>query len=73
MPGNSITRRHASTTSTTTCFSTSASAIGRGVCGGTLEQLGEDVSEQLEIVPARFKVILHVRPRLVCTCCDCVV
>ena len=39
-------------------------------CGGTLRQLGEDVSEVLEYVPARFKVIRHVRPRLVCRCCE---
>ncbi|HEX7636459.1 MAG TPA: tyrosine-type recombinase/integrase [Noviherbaspirillum sp.] len=31
-------------------------------CGGALKHLGEDVSEQLEFVPARFKVIRHVRP-----------
>jgi redox-sensitive transcriptional activator SoxR len=28
-------------------------------CGGKLRQLGEDVSEVLEYVPARFKVIRH--------------
>ncbi|MBH3424729.1 IS66 family transposase [Pseudomonas gessardii] len=39
-------------------------------CGGTLRQLGEDVSEVLEYVPARFKVIRHVRPKLVCRCCE---
>ncbi|MHC8306389.1 IS66 family transposase zinc-finger binding domain-containing protein [Pseudomonas sp. PB3P13] len=38
-------------------------------CGGTLRQLGEDVSEVLVYVPARFQVIRHVRPRLVCRCC----
>jgi len=31
-------------------------------CGGQLRQLGEDVSEMLEYVPGRFKVIRHVRP-----------
>lgn len=30
----------------------------------------EDVSEVLEYVPARFKVIRHVRPKLSCTKCD---
>lgn len=39
-------------------------------CGGTLRQLGEEVSEVLEYVPARFKVIRHVRPKLVCRCCE---
>jgi transposase len=42
-------------------------------CGGALKRLGEDVSEQLEFVPARFKVIRHVRPKLACSCCDCIV
>jgi transposase len=42
-------------------------------CGGSLKPLGEDVSEQLEYVPARFKVIRHVRPKLACSCCDCIV
>lgn len=32
-------------------------------CGGELRKLGEDVSEMLEYVPARFKVIRYVRPR----------
>lgn len=36
-------------------------------CGGKLRQLGEDVSEVLEYVPARFKVIWHVRPKMVCS------
>src|SRR6516225_965897 len=38
-------------------------------CGGTLRLLGEDVSETLEYVPARFKVIRTVRPKL--SCADC--
>lgn len=42
-------------------------------CGGGLRQLGEDVSEQLEFVPASFRVIRHVRPKMACTCCDCIV
>lgn len=39
-------------------------------CGGKLKTLGEDVSEQLEYVPASFRVIRHVRPKLACACCD---
>ena len=39
-------------------------------CGGKLRQLGEDVSEQLEYVPASFKVIRHVRPKLACVRCE---
>jgi transposase len=42
-------------------------------CGGTLRTLGEDVSETLEYVPARFKVIRHVRPKLSCGGCDRIV
>jgi transposase len=42
-------------------------------CGGTLKKLGEDVSEMLEWVPASFKVIRHVRPKLCCTSCDVIV
>jgi transposase len=42
-------------------------------CGGALERLGEDVSEMLEFVPARFKVIRIVRPKLNCTRCDCII
>ena len=42
-------------------------------CGGNLKQLGEDVSEQLEFVPASFRVIRHVRPKLACACCDAIV
>jgi transposase len=42
-------------------------------CGGTLKKLGEDVSEILEWVPASFKVIRQVRPKLCCTGCDVIV
>jgi transposase len=42
-------------------------------CGGNLKYLGEDVSEQLEYVPASFRVIRHVRPKLACACCDTIV
>jgi transposase len=42
-------------------------------CGGRLRQLGQDVSEMLEYVPARFKVIRHVRPKLACVRCARVV
>jgi len=39
-------------------------------CGGELRSIGEDVAEMLEYVPASFKVIRHVRPRLACACCE---
>jgi transposase len=42
-------------------------------CGGTLKKLGEDVSEVLEWIPASFKIIRHVRPKLCCTGCDVIV
>jgi transposase len=46
---------------------------GCPACGGDLSKLGEDVSEVLEYVPARFKVIRHVRPKLSCSKCDVIV
>jgi transposase len=42
-------------------------------CGGKLRLLGEEVSEMLEYVPARFKVIRTVRPKLSCSGCSRVV
>jgi transposase len=45
---------------------------GCSACGGRLRQIGQDVSEQLEYVPARFKVIRHVRPKLACVDCEAI-
>jgi transposase len=45
-------------------------------CGTDVSEftrLGEDVSETLEWVPAHFKVIRHVRPKLTCRCCETIV
>ena len=42
-------------------------------CGGRFRLLGEDVSEVLEYVPARFKVIRQVRPKLSCASCERIV
>lgn len=42
-------------------------------CGSTFVKLGEDVSEMLEYVPAHFKVIRHVRPKLACSRCERIV
>ncbi len=40
-------------------------------CGGCLHCIGEDVSERLDIVPARFRVIVTRRPKYACrTCTD---
>jgi len=55
---------------TTTHHDASGPACGCSACGGKLRQLGQDVSEQLEYVPAHFKVIRHVRPKLACTRCQ---
>ncbi|WP_258181287.1 IS66 family transposase zinc-finger binding domain-containing protein, partial [Burkholderia multivorans] len=38
-------------------------------CGAPMKQHGEDVAEQLEYVPASFRVIRHGRPKLTCSCC----
>ncbi len=38
-------------------------------CGGAMKRIGEDVAEVLEYVPASFKVIRHVRPKLACAGC----
>src|SRR6516164_3171919 len=42
-------------------------------CGGELRRLGEDVSEMIEYVPGRYKVIRHVRPKLSCAACQKIV
>ena len=40
-------------------------------CGGTrLSVIGEDSREVLEFVPAHFKVIVHVRPKVSCRACE---
>jgi transposase len=40
-------------------------------CGGThFSRIGEDVTEVLEKVPARLKVIRHIRPKLSCRSCE---
>lgn len=47
-------------------------ADGCIACGGTMSALGEDVTEVLECVPARFQVVRHVRPKLACWRCDAI-
>jgi transposase len=42
-------------------------------CGSALKPLGEDVSEILEYVQVRFKVIRQIRPKLACAGCDRIV
>ena len=38
-------------------------------CGTAMKKICEDVSEVLDYVPARFRVIRHVRPKLACPEC----
>lgn len=42
----------------------------RCACGAVMRRIGEEVSEQLEIIPARAKVIRHVRPKYACRACQ---
>jgi transposase len=39
-------------------------------CGGRLAKLGEDVTETLEVVPRRWKVIQTVREKFTCRSCE---
>jgi len=39
-------------------------------CGCELSEIGEDISEQLEIVPAKLKVIQNVRKKYACKRCE---
>ena len=39
-------------------------------CQGTLHRMGEEVSEQLDIIPAKVQVIQHVRPKYACRHCE---
>jgi transposase len=43
-----------------------------GQCGGDLVKIGEDVSEQLDVEPARFFVHRHIRPQYACRPCETV-
>jgi len=40
-----------------------------GQCGAALVKIGEDVSEQLDVEPARFFVHRHIRPQYACRPC----
>jgi transposase len=41
-------------------------------CGGAMARLGEDVTEVLDYIPGRFRVIRHVRPKYACRQCDAI-
>lgn len=39
-------------------------------CGQALQRIGEEVSEQLDCVPAQFFVLRHIRGKYACACCQ---
>ena len=43
-----------------------------GKCGKDLVKIGEDVSEQLDVEPAKFFVHRHIRPQYACRACESV-
>lgn len=41
-----------------------------GQCGNKLTKIGEDVTEKLDVEPARFFVHRHIRPQYACRSCE---
>ena len=41
-------------------------------CGQAFKRIGEEVSEQLDCVPAQFFVLRHIRGKYACACCQTV-
>ena len=39
-------------------------------CGSELSRIGEEVSEQLDIIPAQVRVLRHIRPKYACKDCE---
>jgi transposase len=39
-------------------------------CGATLDRIGEDISEKLDVIPSVIRVIKHIRPKYVCKQCE---
>lgn len=39
-------------------------------CGCQLSRIGEEVSEQLDIIPAKIQVLRHIRPKYACRKCE---
>jgi transposase len=39
-------------------------------CGASLNRIGEDVSEKLDVIPAVIRVIRHIRPKYACKQCE---
>jgi transposase len=42
-------------------------------CGGALRKIADEISETLDYVPSRFKVVRHIREKLSCRVCERVV
>jgi transposase len=42
-------------------------------CGGALRKISDEMTETLDYVPGRFKVVRHIREKLSCRVCDTVV
>lgn len=38
-------------------------------CGGELSKIGEEITEELEFIPARFKIVEHVKIKRACSRC----
>jgi transposase len=43
----------------------------RCTCGAVMVQIGEEISEQLDIVPMQIRVLRHCRKRYACHCGEC--
>ena len=39
-------------------------------CGAKMERIGQEVSEKLDIIPAKVMVIRHIRPKYACKKCE---
>lgn len=39
-------------------------------CGCIKQRIGEEITEQLEFIPAKLSVIAHIRPKYACNRCD---
>ena len=39
-------------------------------CGGALHRIGEDRAERLDVIPAQYRVLVMVRPKLGCRACS---
>lgn len=39
-------------------------------CGVERKRIGEETSEQLDMVPAKIQVLRHIRPKYACPCCE---